>query len=310
MASFTYQITGEKSLTSMKDMFAFVNSVTTFGTTTKALEGSFRKRGHHIRRCNGCSKVSLYDYEVLNNSGGTDLVGEWVNRDEADICPFLHAHETHNEYYARTGKKDERMVNAFTAYLHYNRRLSTEDLCASPCAIRQVKAWREPSLGRTHKGSLIPQLLSSKYLVEHELISQFNRLHRLGPYVHLSHPCSIYWNFTVGTCQRYLDPSRVVDRPKLTLFTEKEQVSTLEPLICGEKVDEGFPSLNASPSIPQIEQSVWSTPPIRGLKPRPESPLSDVPGTSHVPPPSKAGDFPSQSLLLQFVHHIFLLFYL
>ena len=106
----------------MQDMFDFTNCVSAYGVFTKALEASFRKNGNPIRRCKSCDKVTLDDYEVLNCYGSTDLVGKWVNKDEDNICPFLHSGESDVEYFNRKGRPDDRKIQPYTAYLRYDYR--------------------------------------------------------------------------------------------------------------------------------------------------------------------------------------------
>jgi len=271
MSSFTYQLTADSKATTMQDMFDFVNGVCAYGLHTGALEGSFRKRGNPIRRCNGCNKVYLNDYETLNRSGGTDLVGEWENLNATDICPYLHAHESDVEYYHRTGKRDDRRIQPYMAYLRYDRKLTPAELdvkkiigeqaeldaqmaaiVAMPDlhSIRLVRDWREPRIGRSHDVQ-ITRLVSSSFVFKSVCIQDFNRLYRLGSYVHLSHPCYLHWDFSADICKRYLDP-RKEDPPVARRSPPSPQKTKPKPLICGETVEDGYPTLGAKDSPSEV----------------------------------------------------------
>ena len=254
---------------SMQEMFDFLNAVTSYGIQTQALEASFRKRGNQIRKCHGCDKVQLDDYETLNRWGGTDMCGEWVNRPGRGICPYRHHRESDAEYYTRTGKEDIRRVGDYMAYIRYERVLTPVELRTCPYSIQTVGHWHAPKLGRTLRGTQVSLLKASPYMLKHELIQEFNRFHRLGPYVHLSHPCYLYWDFKAGTCQRYLDPmasdksgnSRDASEPVRPSTVEPPvRSSTVEPPVLpaarirGEEIEDAYPALGATGRSPSKDE--------------------------------------------------------
>lgn len=272
MPTVVYQINGGDHKTSMDDMLVFIKGITSYGIDTGALEASMRKRGNPIRRCRGCDKVYFYDYEVLNRSGGTDMTGEWLNRDEKDICMYLHHGETHDEYYARTGTPDRRKIRGYTAYLRYDRELTAKEMEGCPWQIRKARDWKQPVLGITHYGAEISRMSASKYACERECIQEFNRLHRLGAYVHLSHHFNLYWDFTSGKCKRYLDPKRSTEdrdpegsAPAVRETHRKSGAAPEKPkekpLVAGETIESGYPTLGGCRAVERqaVEQETGST---------------------------------------------------
>lgn len=113
------------------------------------------------------------------------------------------------------------------------------------CSIRLTREWQESRMGRSHQGAKISDINSSSYIFEHEFILSFDHLYRLGTYVHLSHPFFLYWNFATNRCKRYLDQRSsdhtATHRPSPT-FSPKAEVKP-KPSICGETLDDGYPTL-------------------------------------------------------------------